>query len=132
MTGLDFSSLPSVPGLDLKQFAGMGSGGSDKLAVGSLAKAGIEIQGPEEGGRKRRLVDGVASPFEGVLADSIAKVQNLQDDVRAKVRGMALGENVELHDVLIATNKSEVAFNLLLEVRNKLVEAWDKLSRSSV
>jgi len=48
------------------------------------------------------------------------------------VRGMALGENVELHDVLIATNKSEVAFNLLLEVRNKLVDAWDKLSRSSV
>jgi flagellar hook-basal body complex protein FliE len=43
-----------------------------------------------------------------------------------------LGEEVELHDVLIAGSKSEVAFNLLLEVRNKLVDAWEQLSRSSV
>lgn len=132
MTGFDFSTLPSVPGLDLKQLASMAPGGADKVTAGSLAKAGIEIQGPQTGERRKRLIDGVAPKFEGVLADSIAKVQSLQDDVRTKVRGMALGENVELHDVLIATNKSEVAFNLLLEVRNKLVDAWDKLSRSSV
>jgi flagellar hook-basal body complex protein FliE len=31
---------------------------------------------------------------------------------------------------MIAANKSEVAFNLVLEVRNKMVEAWEKLSRS--
>ena len=34
---------------------------------------------------------------------------------------------VELHDVMLAANKSEVMFNLMLEVRNKLVEAWEKL-----
>jgi flagellar hook-basal body complex protein FliE len=33
---------------------------------------------------------------------------------------------------MAAANKSEVAFNLMLEVRNKLVEAWEKLSRSAV
>ncbi len=73
-----------------------------------------------------------SSSFEGLLTDSIARVDDLQDDVRRKVRGMALGEDVELHDVMIAASKSEVAFNLLLEVRNKLVDAWEKLSRSAV
>jgi flagellar hook-basal body complex protein FliE len=74
--------------------------------------------------------DGQRDGFAGVLADSLERVKTLQDDARAKTRGLALGEDVDLHDVMIATNKSEVAFNLMLEVRNKLVDAWEKLSRS--
>ena len=42
-----------------------------------------------------------------------------------------MGEDVELHDVMLAGGKSEVAFNLMLEVRNKLIDAWEKLSRSA-
>ena len=75
---------------------------------------------------------GTATPFSGVLADSLNEVRGLQLDVKDKVRGMVMGEDVELHDVMIASSKSEVAFNLLLEVRNKMVDAWEKLSRSSV
>jgi flagellar hook-basal body complex protein FliE len=71
-----------------------------------------------------------SSSFEGALTKSLAGVQSLQDDTRAKTRGLVLGEDVELHDVMLAANKSEVAFNLLLEVRNKLIDAWEKLSRS--
>ncbi|MCK5944163.1 MAG: flagellar hook-basal body complex protein FliE [Planctomycetes bacterium] len=72
-----------------------------------------------------------ATPFSGVLADSLGTVRGLQLDVKDKVRGMVMGEDVELHDVMIAGSKSEVAFNLLLEVRNKMIDAWEKLSRSS-
>jgi flagellar hook-basal body complex protein FliE len=72
------------------------------------------------------------TPFDGVLADSLQQVRGLQLDVGDKARGMVMGEDVELHDVMIAGSKSEVAFNLLLEVRNKMVDAWEKLSRSSV
>ena len=87
----------------------------------------------------RRVGDGLptvapegasTASFEGLLGDALARVQELQDDTRQKVRGLSLGEDVELHDVMIAANKSETAFNLLLEVRNKLVDAWEKLSRS--
>jgi flagellar hook-basal body complex protein FliE len=59
-------------------------------------------------------------------------MRDLQDDVQAKTRGLMLGEGVELHDVMLAADKSEVTFNLMLEVRNKLVDAWEKLSRSAV
>lgn len=68
--------------------------------------------------------------FGGMLTDALEGVQALQDDARAKTRGLALGEDVDVHDVMIAAGKSEVAFNLVLEVRNKMVEAWEKLSRS--
>lgn len=74
---------------------------------------------------------GDSKPFDGFLADSVQKVADLQADTKQKVRAMVMGEDVELHDVMIAGSKSEVAFNLMLEVRNKLVDAWEKLSRSS-
>jgi flagellar hook-basal body complex protein FliE len=70
--------------------------------------------------------------FESALGDSLASIRSLQEDVQQKTRGLVLGEDVELHEVMLAANKSEVAMNLLLEVRNKLVDAWEKLSRSAV
>lgn len=127
MSGFD---LPSLPGLDLTRIG-------DLLPrdVAAQAFPGAQVQDPERAGAspvRDRRISGTPGRFEGMLADSLARVQDLQDDVRQKTRGLALGENVDLHDVLVATGKSEVAFNLLLEVRNKLVDAWDKLSRSTV
>ena len=89
------------------------------------------LQGGGERPQKGDDVD-TATPFSGVLADSLNTVRGLQTDVKDKVRGMVMGEDVELHDVMIASSKSEVAFNLLLEVRNKMIDAWEQLSRSSV
>lgn len=70
--------------------------------------------------------------FESLLVDSLGAVSDLQNDASNKTRAMALGEDVELHDVMLAASKSETAFNLMLEIRNKLVDAWEKLSRSAV
>ncbi len=74
---------------------------------------------------------GPTKPFEGVLADSIQNVVDLRSKSKEMVRSLVMGEDVELHDVMLAGGKSEVAFNLMLEVRNKLIDAWEKLSRSA-
>lgn len=66
--------------------------------------------------------------LEGMLDEVVARKQEVTD----KVEALASGEPVELHDVMIAMGKSEVAFNLMLEVRNKLVDAWRELGRSVV
>ena len=75
---------------------------------------------------------GEQGPFGKALADSLGALRKMQNDVNSKYEGLITGEDVELHDVMVAANKSEVTFNLMLEVRNKLVEAWEKLSRSAV
>lgn len=118
--------LPPVMGFDLNRLPMRGMLGQDPI------KLPVEGVRPERGVRTDE--PGTTSPggFEAFLADSVGKVAELQADVKAKTRGLALGEDVEVHDVLMAAGKSEVAFNLLLEVRNKMVDAWEKLSRSSV
>ena len=98
------------------------------------------LQGP--GARPMPLVGGTAEgarpegaaggSFQGALADAIGQVDSLQDAVGRKYQALATGEPLELHDLMSAMGKSEVAFNLLLEVKNKLVDAWDKLSRAVV
>ncbi|MFT4512153.1 MAG: flagellar hook-basal body complex protein FliE [Planctomycetota bacterium] len=74
---------------------------------------------------------GGSKPFDGILADSVQKVADLQSNSKQMVKAMVMGEDVELHDVMIAGQKSSVAFNLMLEVRNKMIDAWEKLSRSA-
>ncbi len=137
MSGFD---LPPILGFDRSfrrdppRDAPLGQGGPEGPLPGLGGPQGpLRADGPlpwfDEG--RGGEVEG-PKPFDNVLADSLERVQGLQDDVREKVRGLVLGEDVELHDVMIASSKSEVAFNLLLEVRNKLVDAWEKLSRSTV
>lgn len=124
-----------MSGFDLPPITGWDLGARPKL--GDLSELRVPPEGPEGPLRgpgeapRPALGDGPRS-FAGALADSLEQVKGLQDDVRAKARGLVLGDDVELHDVLIAGAKSEAAFNLLLEVRNKLVDAWQTLSRSTV
>ncbi len=90
---------------------------------------------------RRNLVGGESAPivaapepaaFGGALADAIAKVDDLTKKVGDQVGDLASGQPVALHDMMMSMGKSEVSFNLMLEVRNKLVDAWEKLSRSVV
>ena len=106
--------------------------GQDPFAAARVQGFGEPLRGiqdPERNGVETPAAgDSPASVFGGVLDG----LQELRSDMNQKVRGLALGDDVELHDVMMATSKSEVAFNLMLEVRNKLVDAWEKLSRSAV
>ena len=95
-----------------------------------------KLQDPTGGG-ELPLGDDVGSKevgegFSNHLADALEEISSLKSDVKDKAEAVARGENVELHDLMISMGKSDVAFNLMLEVRNKLLEAWNTLSRSSV
>lgn len=107
--------------------------GFDPMQKPRFPLPGVGVQGPEGPlpGTEGLERTGTAE-FDGVLAQTLSNMRSLQSDVQDKTRGLMLGEGVELHDLMLAADKSEVSFNLLLEVRNKLVDAWEKLSRSAV
>jgi flagellar hook-basal body complex protein FliE len=71
-----------------------------------------------------------AADFATTLQDVMRNVAELRQDSEHKAMGLVRGEPVHVHDVLVAMGKSEVAFNLVLEVRNRLLQAWETLSRS--
>ena len=75
-------------------------------------------------------VEAGSEPFIAKLNDALMEVRGLQTHARDTARALASGEPVEVHDLMISMSKSEVAFNLMLEVRNKLLDAWQVLQRS--
>ncbi len=92
---------------------------------------GIGELGPLPGASTTGVESGTgSSSFANVLADSLSNVSALQKDVTEKTRGLVMGEGVEVHEVMVAAAKSDVALGMVLEVRNKLVDAWEKLSRA--
>lgn len=46
-----------------------------------------------------------------------------------KVREFAVGEKQDLHEIMIASEKANISFKLLLQIRNKLLEAYREIMR---
>ena len=70
--------------------------------------------------------------FANQLQQAIQEVDGLQRNREEMVDGMVSGEVSEVHDVMIAAKESQMAFELLLEVRNKLLESYQEIMRLQV
>ena len=69
-----------------------------------------------------------ASPgtnFGDILSDAISKVNDLENESDKMSEKLAMGEVDNLHDVVIASEKADLALNLTIQVRNKLVESYE-------
>jgi flagellar hook-basal body complex protein FliE len=81
----------------------------------------------------RQRVDPSASgkgpSFTDTLKDAVRSVDDLQQQSEAAQVSWSQGENVDLHDVLIKIEEAEIAFKAMMEVRNKLIEAYHEVMR---
>lgn len=67
--------------------------------------------------------------FGGLFTDLLAKLSALQADADQLAAGLAAGEAVDLHEVMLAMEKASLGFQLALQVRNKVVEAYQEVMR---
>ncbi|MFH1022448.1 MAG: flagellar hook-basal body complex protein FliE [Planctomycetota bacterium] len=70
--------------------------------------------------------------FKNFLTDQIRKVNDLQQEADQAVKGAFTGQTQDVTEVLGAVKKAEVAFDLLMEVRNKVVDAYQEIMRMRV
>ena len=70
--------------------------------------------------------------FSDVLGDLVKEADELQKDSTSKVEAFAEGKVDDIHDVMIAMTKADVSFRMMLEVRNKLVDAYQEVMRIQV
>lgn len=66
-------------------------------------------------------------PFAGVLREAVAKTQELNTQAASAVDGLLSGKGVDVHTAMIATEKSDLAFEMMLSLRNKAVGAYQQL-----
>ena len=70
--------------------------------------------------------------FRNTLMDAMKEVNGLQMQSAENVTRVTSGENVDLHEVMIASAEAGVAFDLMMEIRNKLLEAYQEVQRMQI
>jgi len=70
--------------------------------------------------------------FSDLLKESLGEVNHLQQEAGQAAQNLVTGKSGELHDVMIHMKESEVAFELVLAVRNKAIEAYQDVMRMQV
>ena len=81
------------------------------------------IQAPRPAGQA------AGTAFATLLRDSIAQVEQLRQSSSQGVANLLSGEGEDIHTVALATQQSELAFELFLQVRNKVVQAYQEVMR---
>src|SRR5687768_2885197 len=81
-----------------------------------------------ESGESRSFADDLA----GALRAQLSQVNSLQSEVDSRTQAVALGQSESMTDVFTAARKAEVAFSMLMEIRNKLVDAYQELQNLRV
>ena len=69
------------------------------------------------------------SPFESILADAVQRVENYRATADTAVQRYLAGEDEEVHKVAMATQQAELSFELFLQVKNKVVQAYQEIMR---
>ncbi len=74
----------------------------------------------------------VGRSFSDFLGDMVHDVNAKQTSASDAVQGVLAGENVPLHRAMLAVEEASVSFQLMVEVRNKLLESYQELMRMQI
>ncbi len=69
------------------------------------------------------------SEFWNTLKDSLTQVEQIQGEAENKVSEIIKGNGEDLHTAMIAVEKADLSFQLMMQVRNKIVQAYQEISR---
>ena len=70
--------------------------------------------------------------FQAAFTEAVGKVESFQQNASASVDRFLSGEGEELHTVALAAQHAELSFDLFLQVRNKVIGAYEEVMRMQV
>jgi len=72
---------------------------------------------------------GKGGDFGSMLNSAVQNVNQLQTDASQSIQRFLTGEGEELHNVALATQRAEIALDLGIQVRNKVVSAYQEIMK---
>ena len=98
-------------------------------SVGRLVPGLIERTTQSPATQQKPGVNGTQENFTDLLSNLLTSVNDLHGEAGAIQQALLNGEPVELHEVMIKLEEAGVATDLLLEIRNKLLNGFNDLMR---
>ena len=70
--------------------------------------------------------------FGRMLTDSLNQVNRLQVEADSSINDFATGKQTDIHRTMIAMEKASISFELLMQIRNKVISAYDRIMRMPI
>ena len=80
----------------------------------------------------RKLNKSDNGSFLDVLKKSVEKVNALQNQADAAIDDLVLGNNKDVAQTIIMMEKADISFRLMMQIRNKIVKAYEEVMRMQV
>jgi flagellar hook-basal body complex protein FliE len=70
--------------------------------------------------------------FAASLQNAVNSVNTAQKDSDHQMQELATGKSQNIHETMIASEKADIALRLMVQVRNKMIEAYQEMMRMQV
>lgn len=92
--------------------------------MGMSAKKSTQTQG--------KTTEAPGESFAKSMDDAISKVNEMQKTADQKIEDLATGKSSNLHETMIAVEKADIALRLMVQVRNKMIDAYQEVMKMQV
>ena len=101
--------------------------------LGNIGPAQLPNLGPQSSGPLSGAFDSSGGRnFSDFLGDMVRDVNAKQVTANQAVEGVLNGEKVPLHQAMLSVEEASVSFQLMVEVRNKLMDSYQELMRMQI
>jgi flagellar hook-basal body complex protein FliE len=118
------NGLHNLPGLG-------GSGGSG--SAGSVSEKSVlremQAQGMEA---PSSVVRENATTFSEILRNSVDKVNEYQHQADSAIKELVAGRSKNIHETMLAIERADTSLKLMMQVRNKMLDAYKEIMRMQV
>src|SRR5919201_6179886 len=106
------------------------------LSISGISSALTGLVGPRSGssgdtGADAASPSAVGADFGSALKQAIGALGDLSAKADNSTLKLATGQPVDIHEVMLNTDQASLGFSLALQVRNKLVDAYQEIMRMS-
>ena len=98
---------------------------SPRGSVGNVGPAGLT-------GTSSTSTGAEVKPFKDFMLDALKEVNTMQADADQAVQQLMTGGDINPAEVLTAVQKADMSFRMMMQIRNKLVSAYQEISQIRV
>jgi len=73
-----------------------------------------------------------STSFKEILKDSINKANEIEKEADQEVQKLAKMESRDIHTTMIAIEKADLTFQTMMQIRNKIINAYEEIMRMQV
>jgi flagellar hook-basal body complex protein FliE len=99
------------------------------ISIGGLSPIKPTLPMPSLGGGSDKPA---GADFGSALKDAVGALGELSGKADASSLALAKGQPIDIHEVMLNTEQASLGFSVALQVRNKLIDAYQEVMRMSV